>query len=347
MATRKPPFKGLHTVKSNGQTYYYAFRGGPRIEAKFGTREFSEEFWAARKPSCDETRFGAWVVKFKSDDAWKKLSDPTKKNWEPKLDAAREHFGKLPVRVFDTASIRRDIDHWRNKWQDTPRTADMAKQALSRLCSYMVFHGVLHINPCDGIPNLYSANRAATIWTEEDIAKLAETAPAEIMWAAKLAAFTGLRQGDLLALPWSRVGELAIETPTRKSKGKRKAVIPLTSAAREFLKGVPRRALTVLTNTGGEPWKTGFGSSWQAALKRSGLKESGLHFHDLRGTAATNFYRAGLTLREIAEIMGWSESYVEEMVNTYVKKDEILRDRIRRMERTRTRTVKKAVKTVC
>lgn len=29
-----------------------------------------------------------------------------------------------------------------------------------------------------------------------------------------------------------------------------------------------------------------------------------LHFHDLRGTAATRFYTAGLSIRVIAEIMG-------------------------------------------
>ncbi len=32
-----------------------------------------------------------------------------------------------------------------------------------------------------------------------------------------------------------------------------------------------------------------------------------LHFHDLRGTAATKFYLARLELRSIAEILGWEE----------------------------------------
>ena len=33
-----------------------------------------------------------------------------------------------------------------------------------------------------------------------------------------------------------------------------------------------------------------------------------LHFHDLRGTAATKFYVAGLSERVIAEVMGWEEA---------------------------------------
>ena len=41
-------------------------------------------------------------------------------------------------------------------------------------------------------------------------------------------------------------------------------------------------------------------------------------FHDLRGTAATKFYAAGLPLRVIAEILGWSESNVDDIIRKYV-----------------------------
>jgi hypothetical protein len=67
-------------------------------------------------------------------------------------------------------------------------------------------------------------------------------------------------------------------------------------------------------------------------------------FHDLRGTAATKLFRADLNLREIAEIMGWSEERVGRLIDRYVKRDEILRNRIRRIEKAERRT--KAVKQV-
>jgi DNA-binding transcriptional regulator LsrR (DeoR family) len=56
-----------------------------------------------------------------------------------------------------------------------------------------------------------------------------------------------------------------------------------------------------------------------------------LHFYDLRGTAATNFFRAGLTTREIAQVMAWSEDKVDRLIDRYVKRDEILRDRVHRI----------------
>ena len=54
-----------------------------------------------------------------------------------------------------------------------------------------------------------------------------------------------------------------------------------------------------------------------AAKKRAGIGEE-LHFHDLRGTAATRFYAAGLKLRVIAEILGWTESSVDQIIRKYV-----------------------------
>ena len=51
-----------------------------------------------------------------------------------------------------------------------------------------------------------------------------------------------------------------------------------------------------------------------------------LHFHDLRGTAATKFYVAGLSEREIAEIMGWEEESVRKIIRRYVARKAALKD---------------------
>src|SRR4051794_12472626 len=60
--------------------------------------------------------------------------------------------------------------------------------------------------------------------------------------------------------------------------------------------------------------------NWAPWLDRklAGLDETGLHFHDLRGTAATRFYTAGLSERAIAEIMGWEEEHVAKIIRRYV-----------------------------
>jgi integrase len=149
--------------------------------------------------------------------------------------------------------------------------------------------------------------------------------------AVDLAAHTGLRQGDLLKLSWSHIGKHEIIIATGKSRGRREAIIPLYPDLRNVLARIPKRSTTILTNRRGRPWGKGFASSFSRAKKLAGLDE--LHFHDLRGTAATRFYTAGLSERVIAEIMGWEEEHVGKIIRRYVGRAAATRAIIRQLER--------------
>lgn len=328
--------KGLFKVRAKGRTYYYAWRGGPRLEGEPGSPEFIASYQEARNPlsRADKTRFAAWVTLYKASDDFAALAPTTRRVWGKWLDEVKAHFGPLSMRQFDRPKIRVPITQWRAKWKATPRQADMGKQVLSRVLSFAVAQGAIQFNPCEGIPNLYHGDRSDIIWTADDLAAFCATASPEIVWAAKLAAHTGLRRTDLVQLAWTNVNELAIETRTSKSGGRRSATIPLTADARALLATIPKRATTVLTSTRGRPWTVdGFGTAWGRAFDASTLAGRNLHLHDLRGTAATNYYRADFTIREIAGILGWAEDKVERLIDRYVKRDEILRDRIRRLEK--------------
>jgi integrase len=123
----------------------------------------------------------------------------------------------------------------------------------------------------------------------------------------------------LLRLSWSHVGESAITITTGKSNHERTAIIPLYDGLRAVLARIPRRAATVLTSSRDTPWTVnGFGTSFDRAKAVAGMKDMNLHFHDLRGTAATKFYTANLPERVIAEIMGWEEKHVAKIIRRYV-----------------------------
>jgi integrase len=330
--------KGLYTVTAKGRTYHYAWRGGPRIKAAHGTPAFAAEFaehHAGRKAG-DKDKLAGLCAKFRASDAWngrgpKPISDKTKASWKTWLDRIQDEFGELSVKQFDKPGLRPIIVKWRDRYAATPRAADMAIQVLSRLLSFGVAEGLLLHNICKGaIDGIYHADRSGLIWTDVELTELEKHASAEIMQAARLAALTGLRQADLLRLSWSHVKANSIEIATGKSKRRKTTLIPVYGELRAHLDGLKKRATTILVNTDGRPWRTGFGSSWAKACDKAGIEA--LHFHDLRGTAATRFYRGGLSIREIAEVMTWSEDYVEGLINRYVKKDELLLDRIRRLD---------------
>jgi integrase len=222
-------------------------------------------------------------------------------------------------------------------------------QVLSRVLSHAVDPlGKIAGNPCDGIKQIYSSNRREIIWTAADIAQLKAGSvgtkklgpcPIEIARAVDLAAATGLRLSDLLRLSWSHVGEDAIAITTGKSKHRREAVIPLYDELRDVLANIPKRATTILTNTRKRPWKpNGFGTAFNRAKIAADMNERDLHFHDLRGTAATRFYTAGLSERVIAEIMGWEEEHVARIIRRYVGRSAATKAAIDQLNRARQGT---------
>lgn len=332
--------KHLHIVNAKGKQYVYAWRGGPRIEAELGTPQFMAAYNAAieahRIP--DDSRFRAVIYHYRNSPEFKKLADATRKNWSRWLDRIGEHFGDLATKQFDRPEkIRPFIRKWRSGYAHQPRTADYGMQVLSRVLSHAVDPlAKIASNPCEGIKTLYANDRSEIIWTDEDLAQLRTVASEDVMHAVDLAVATGLRKEDLFRLAWSHVGEDAIVIATSKSRFKIEAVIPLHDELRALLKRIPRRSTVVLTNSRSLPW-TNIDSSFRPAVKDAGLKEKGLHFHDLRGTAATRFYLAGFSVRVIAEVMAWTEEDVEKIIRRYVSRKAAVKDAILQM-RARPRT---------
>jgi len=339
----KVDLKGVAKATAKGRVYYYAWRGGPRLRGEPGSPEFIASYHEAhetlRRP--DESRFRALVVAYRASPAFAELAPSTRKNWTPWLDRIAAHFGELRVVQFDRPEkIRPVIRQWRARYAGTPRAADYGMQVLSRVLSYAVDPlNRIAANPCEGIKPLYRGDRSDVIWTEEDIARLKASASPEIGHAVDLAASTGLRLGDLLRLSWSHVGEDAIVIATGKSRHRREAVVPLYDELRAVLARIPKRSPTILTTSRHTPWtKDGFGSSFNKAKKRAGMGEGGLHFHDLRGTAATRFYLADIPKRVIAEIMGWDEETVERIIRRYVARSAATQAIIARLNEARRRT---------
>jgi integrase len=331
----KIELKGICKVIAKGRTYYYAWRGGPRLRGEPGSAEFMASYNEAieNRRTPDKNRFRFVVTAYKASADYKKLAESTRSQWGPWLDRIAGYFGELRIAQFDRPEkIRPVIRRWRNQWAETPRTADYALQVLSRVVAHAVELGKISGNPCEGISHLYDNNRSEIIWTDSDVAEIKKTCSAEIAHAIDLAGHSGLRLGDLVRLSWSHVGDDAIVLTTGKSRHRREAIIPLYDALRDLLARIPKRATTILTNSRRRPWTAdGFGSSFNKAKIDAGMTERDLHFNDLRGTAATKFYVAGFSMREIAETLGWEEESVEKIIRRYVGRSAAIKARIAKL----------------
>src|SRR5262249_3908028 len=135
-AVVKVDLRGIAKVKAKGRTYYYAWRGGPRLHGEPGSPEFhvsyNEAIDSRRIPGPG--RFKSLVVLYRASADYKKLADSTRHNWAPWLDRISEYFGDLRIVQFERPEkIRPVIRRWRNQWADKPRTADYGMQVLSRV----------------------------------------------------------------------------------------------------------------------------------------------------------------------------------------------------------------------
>jgi integrase len=350
MVTVEVDYKRLHILRKDGKVrYVYAWRGGPRLYAEIGTPEFHAEYMAAkaRRAVPDASKFRAVIVAYKSSHDWLKLAATTRRNWTRWLDRIHERFGDLPTSAFDRPDlIRKHIRQWRAEWVATsgPRAGDYGVQVLSRVLSYAIDPmGKITANPCEGIKHVYRNERADIIWTDADIATLKAVASAEVGHAVDLAALTGLRVSDLIRLSWSHVQGDTIIITTGKSRHRREAIVPVYDELRRLLASIPKRSTAILTNSRRRPWTAdGLNSSFTAAMVECGLKDRDLHFHDLRGTAATKFYVAGLSERVIAEIMGWEEAAVARIIRRYVSRDAATKAVIRQLDEAKRETTEKA-----
>jgi integrase len=309
-----------YEVTAKGRVYRYAWRNGPRLRGEPGTPEFVASYNEAveSRKALDTDKFKSIVLRYRAGP-FKQLAKSTQSKWQPWIERIGDYFGGLQTSQFDRHDkIRPVIIRWRNKWQDTPRTADYGMQVLSAILSYAVDPaGAIARNPCEGIKRLYSSDRSAILWTAADIAQLKASCSTEVADAVDLAAHTGLRLGDLLKLSWSHIGENAIAITTGKTGAE--ALIPLYDDLRAVLARIPKRGTTVLTSSRNRPWTVnGFGTSFDRAKNAAGMKGRNLHFHDFRGVAATRFYVAGIAERVIAEIMGWDEQHVSKIIRRYV-----------------------------
>lgn len=342
---------GLHkTTKrlASGRVavYAYAFRGGPlvargegrglaeanrAVEADLGTRRALDAIEKGRKPvRVNESRayIRGLVTAFKASPEWTKLGKSSQTAYAYYLKDFEAEFGDWKVSLFEQAETKVDLIDWRDEWADTPRAADYALQSVGRLFKWARGRGLSSARPTDDVERLHESDRSDIIWPEAAIEAILTECSAEVGWAIRLAAETGLRLGDVCRLTWAAIGSEG--TVWKTGKRGRQALVPHTPAMRTLIREVPKKSPIFLTNTRGKPWTVdGLKTMVRDAKRSAGIK--GLHFHDLRGTAITRVFLVLSDPDALARIYGWDRESVDVLLAKYVSGDAVALDLLSRM----------------
>lgn len=354
----KVDLPGIHRVKrtlATGErvTYYYAWRGGPRLVGQAGSLEFIRSYEAAHKNrrTPDPSLFRSVIVGFKASRAFTGLRERTQADYLKQIAKIEAEFGNLPLEAFEDPKVTRVLLNWRDSMASSPRQADYAWTVLMRIISWARDGGELTYRPPIRIERLYHADRSEKIWSDEQIVAFVGKAPETLQRALILALETGQREGDLLTLPWSSYdGEWIRLTPSKsrtiKKPEGRPVKVPVTRRLRAILENTPRVSPIILTNAHRRPWRGNeFRKAWGNIARKAGIVDR--TFHDLRGTAVTRLSEAECTPQEIASITGHSLRDVAAILDKYsARTDKLAIAAIAKLERGRKRTspVKRSVK---
>mgnify|MGYP000663312536 CR=1 FL=1 len=330
--------KGVHVVraktKAGDAVYHYAWRGGPRLKGKPGTAEYVRSFHAAHesRKSPDTGTLVDVIRAFRGSPEFGARRATTKRAYSRYLDLIETEFGDLPLKALDDPNIKAVFYKWRDSMRDRPRTADYAVTTLKLLLKYAKDRNTIGHNHADEIGRLHTVDRSDSIWTDADFAAVEKHASPELMQAIRLAAFTGIRQGDLIRLTWDEFHGDSFSMVTRKTA--RAITVPAVAECRDLVAAIQRKQSTILTTArGGTSWTAdGLRASFRKACKAAGVKRT---FHDLRRTAATNLMKAALPASTVALIMGWSEESVESLKRKYVSRQAVVDDMLDKLERDR------------
>lgn len=324
-------------------TYFYAWKGGPRLDGAPGTPEFHASYnaAAATRRAAPEGQLQSVLDKFQRSSDFLDLAEKTRSDYKKHIRAIESEYGDFPLGALSDRRTRGEFLAWRDRIGVTSRRqADYRFSVLARTLSWAFDRGLVPLNPCERPGRLYRSGRADITWTDADAAAFYAKAPAHLHLALTLALWTGQRQGDLLKLTWAAYDG----THIRVTQGKTgvRVVVPVGAplklaldAAKQALSSIAEgkpRPITILATEGGTAWtESGFRASWRKACAKAGV--SGVTFHDLRGTAVTRLAVAGCTVPEIASLTGHSMKDAETIVARYMSRDQALAESaIRKLE---------------
>ena len=176
-------------------------------------------------------------------------------------------------------------------------------------------------NPASHVRKPDPCNERNRIATEDECARLYAAAAPHFQPILTIAYSLGPRRGELLQLEWSDVDLKRREFTLRHTKNGEDRVIPMTPdvyAAFTDLAKVRQLDTQRVFLYKRRPLKN-LRTAFMAACRRAGI--TGLRFHDLRHTAATNLRRAGVDTMTAMKIVGHKSEQMHRRYNTITPAD--------------------------
>lgn len=254
------------------------------------------------------------------------------------VDSDESITRQVPRKIAETklADVRPIV---LQKWLDecgsglSPNTVRKRYKRLRVALKKAVAWRLIAENPLDAVvPPKPKPTQMKALSEDETVALLELVAGTRYQTAALVAVTTGLRAGELLRVRWEDVDLDAAELRVRRTKAVKSGDLPtitLMAATVAELRDHKRRQAEqrlaartwhdeglVFPYKDGGPWvRTTFANGWIRL-------RTGVRFHDLRHTHATQLLRAGVRLDAVSKRLGHASSAITAEVYAHVLADD-------------------------
>jgi hypothetical protein len=149
--------KGLHwtpvrLADGTKKTYWYAWRGGPRLQGEPGSPEFIASYTAAcaaRVPT-PEGKLLSLLNTYQISQDFLGLRDRTRADYIKQIEKIEQKFGDCPLKALADPRTRGIFMDWRDELAlKSKRQADYTWTVLARVLSWAKDRGKITVNPCE------------------------------------------------------------------------------------------------------------------------------------------------------------------------------------------------------
>jgi hypothetical protein len=201
-------------------TYWYAWKGGPRLHGEPGDPEFVASYHEAvshRKAPPAGILFSI-LHRYQESSEFLGLAERTRRDYVRLIKTIEREFGDFPLAALAERGAKDVFRSWRDRIAlRSRRQADYSWVVLALIIAWALERGLVAANPCERGGRLYRGSRRDKVWTIEDEIAFLDRAPRHLHLALQLTLWTGQRQGDLLRLTWTAYDGATIKLKQSKS----------------------------------------------------------------------------------------------------------------------------------
>jgi integrase len=292
------------------QCDFYAYK--ERIRKVFPTKKDAKAYEGKKKASIRENRY--FDVKQEAFQIFKELSKwylsledvKRKRSFERDERTVKKrldpYLGKIPIKNITPSFINEYVAQRLNtktyrKENVKPATVNRELALLKTIFNKAIRDGKLEKNPVKGVKHLKENNERERVLSPEEWEKYKAQCPSWYLPVATMAYLTGMRRGEIINLPLSRVdlktGFIRLRPEdTKTGQGRSIPLHPeLMGVLKKAMKVRPINLDRVFHRNGKPVEASAVRGAHEAVCKKAGIEN--FTFHDFRHVCINNWRKAG------------------------------------------------------